>query len=56
MLPGAESCTSQGTHREKKKRRKKGFYYSSKKDLDRFRMRNGNCSWKKYNNKPRILF
>jgi hypothetical protein len=40
MLPGAESCASQGTRSEKKKKRKKGFYYSSKKNLYRSRMRN----------------
>jgi hypothetical protein len=42
MLPGIESCASQGTRSEKKKKRKKGLYYSSKKDLDRSRMRNAN--------------
>jgi hypothetical protein len=46
MLPGAESCVSQGTHSEKKKKRKKGFYYSSKKNLDRSRMRNANKEFK----------
>jgi hypothetical protein len=46
MLPGVESCTSKGTRSEKKKKRKKGFYYSSKKDLDRFRMRNANKDFK----------
>jgi hypothetical protein len=46
MLPGAESCASQGTRSEKKKKRKKGFYYSSKKDLDRSRMRNANKEFK----------
>jgi hypothetical protein len=46
MLPGAKSCASQGTHSEKKKKRKKGFYYSSKKDLDRSRMRNANKEFK----------
>jgi hypothetical protein len=45
MLLGAESCASQDTHSEKKKR-KKGFYYSSKKDLDRSRMRNANKEFK----------
>jgi hypothetical protein len=41
MLLGAESCASQGTRSEKKKKKKwkKGFYYSSKKNLDRSRMR-----------------
>jgi hypothetical protein len=46
MLPGAESCTSQGTRSEKKNKRKKGLYYSSKKDLDRSRMRNANKEFK----------
>jgi hypothetical protein len=46
MLPGAESCASQGTRSEKKKKKKKGFYYSSKKDLDRSRMRNANKEFK----------
>jgi hypothetical protein len=46
MLPGVESCTSKGTRSEKKKKRKKGFYYSSKKDLDRSRMRNANKEFK----------
>jgi hypothetical protein len=46
MLPGAESCASQGTCSEKKKKRKKGFYYSSKKNLDRSRMRNANKEFK----------
>jgi hypothetical protein len=46
MLPGAESCASQGTRSVKKKKRKKGFYYSSKKDLDRSRMRNANKEFK----------
>jgi hypothetical protein len=46
MLLGAESCASQGTRSEKKKKRKKGFYYSSKKNLDRSRMRNANKEFK----------
>jgi hypothetical protein len=46
MLPGAESCASQGTRSEKKKKKKKGFYYSSKKNLDRSRMRNANKEFK----------
>jgi hypothetical protein len=46
MLPGVESCASQGTRSEKKKKRKKGFYYSRKKDLDRSRMRNANKEFK----------
>jgi hypothetical protein len=46
MLSGVESCASQGTRSEKKKKRKKGFYYSSKKDLDRSRMRNANKEFK----------
>jgi hypothetical protein len=46
MLPGTESCASQGISSEKKKKRKKGFYYSSKKDLDRSRMRNANKEFK----------
>jgi hypothetical protein len=45
MLPGIESCASQGTC-SKKKKKKKGFYYSSKKDLDRSRMRNANKEFK----------
>jgi hypothetical protein len=45
MLPGVESCASKGTRSEKKKR-KKGFYYSSKKNLDRSRMRNANKEFK----------
>jgi hypothetical protein len=47
MLPGTESCASQGTCSEKKKKKKKKrFYYSSKKDLDRSRMRNANKEFK----------
>jgi hypothetical protein len=46
MFPGVESCASQGTRSEKKKKRKKGFYYSSKKNLDRSRMRNANKEFK----------
>ena len=46
MFLGAESYASQGTCSEKKKKRKKGFYYSSKKNLDRFRMRNANKEFK----------
>jgi hypothetical protein len=46
MLPGAESCASQGTRSEKKKKRKRGLYYSSRKDLDRSRMRNANKEFK----------
>jgi hypothetical protein len=46
MLPRAESCASQGTRSEKKKKRKKGFYYSSKKNLDRSRMRNASKEFK----------
>jgi hypothetical protein len=45
MLLGAESYASQGTRSEKKKR-KKEFYYSSKKNLDRSRMRNANKEFK----------
>jgi hypothetical protein len=45
MLPGIESCASQGTC-SKKKKKKKGFYYSCKKDLDRSRMRNANKEFK----------
>jgi hypothetical protein len=43
MLPGAESCASQGTRSEKRKKR---LYYSSKKNLDRSRMRNANKEFK----------
>jgi hypothetical protein len=47
MLPGAESCASQGTHSEKKKKkRKRGIYYSSRKDLERSRMRAANKKFK----------
>ena len=46
MLLGAESYASQGTRSEKKKKRKKGLYYSSKKDLERSRMRSANKEFK----------
>jgi hypothetical protein len=46
MLLGAKSCASQGTRSEKKNKRKKGFYYSSKKNLDRSRMRNTSIEFK----------
>jgi hypothetical protein len=46
MFPGAESCVSQGTRSEKKKKRKKGLYYSSRKDLERSRMRSANKEFK----------
>jgi hypothetical protein len=46
MLPGAESCASQGTRSEKKKKRKRGLYYSSRKNLERSRMRNTNKEFK----------
>jgi hypothetical protein len=46
MLPGAESCASQGTRSEKKKKRKRGLYYSSRKDLERSRMRSANKEFK----------
>jgi hypothetical protein len=46
MLPGAESCASQGTRSEKKKKKKRGIYYSSKKDLERSRMRAVNKEFK----------
>jgi hypothetical protein len=42
MFPGAESCASQGTRNVKKKRSKSKLYYSSKKDLERSRMRSAN--------------
>ena len=42
MLLGVESLPSQGTCSEKKRKRRKGFYYSSKKNLNRSRMRNAN--------------
>jgi hypothetical protein len=44
MLHGAKSCASQGTRSEKK--RKKGLYYSSKKNLERSRMRSANNDFK----------
>jgi hypothetical protein len=43
MLPGVESCASQGTRSEK---RMKGIYYSSRKDLERSRMRAANKEFK----------
>jgi hypothetical protein len=46
MLPGVESCASQGTRSEKKKKRMKGIYYSSRKDLERSRMRAANKEFK----------
>jgi hypothetical protein len=44
MLHGAESCASQGTRSEKK--RKRGLYYSSRKNLERSRMRSANKEFK----------
>jgi hypothetical protein len=47
MLPGVESCASQGTQGvKKKKKRKSKLYYSSKKDLERSRMRSANKEFK----------
>jgi hypothetical protein len=46
MFPGAESCASQGTRNVKKKRSKSKLYYSSKKDLERSRMRSANEEFK----------
>jgi hypothetical protein len=46
MLPRTKSCLSQGTRSEKKKKRKKGLYYSSRKDLERSRMRSANKEFK----------
>ena len=46
MLPRAESLPSQGTCSEKKKKRRKGLYYSSRKNLNRSRMRNANKEFK----------
>jgi hypothetical protein len=46
MLPRAESCASQGTRSEKKKKTKRGLYYSSRKDLERSRMRSANKEFK----------
>jgi hypothetical protein len=45
MLPGAKSCASQGTCSVKKKK-KSMLYYSSKKDLERSRMRSANKEFK----------
>jgi hypothetical protein len=46
MLPEVELCTSQGTRSEKKKKKKRGLYYSSRKDLERSRMRSANKEFK----------
>jgi hypothetical protein len=46
MLPGAESCASQGTRSEKKKKEKRGLYYSNRKNLERSRMKSANKEFK----------
>jgi hypothetical protein len=42
MLPKPDASASQGTLSVKKKRRKRLLYYSSKKDLEKSRMRSAN--------------